>query len=319
MSREEQVVAVLLKDAATDPELAVLRGYEYAGKIWKGGMGAVALVRRNGENAALKFILPEYATHEMSLALFNREVANMRALQHDHIVQLFGAGVRGRTPYFLMEFCDGGSVWDLAESRGGLPLVDAVRITLEVLDALEYAHQAEIPNVELPDGRFRQGRSLVHRDIKPQNILLARAGSRQIAKLGDYGLAKVRSLAGMTMLTASGSVGGTPVFMARQQLEDYRHAGPEVDVWAVAASLYWMLTLRHPRDFGTDDVLNTILETAPVPIRKRGVRISDLVADVLDEALDDTRDLRFQSAGEFRRALSDALEGNDAESAISAE
>ena len=83
-------------------------------------------------------------------------------------------------------------------------------------------------------------RGLVHRDIKPDNILLAKEdeGEGYFAKIGDYGLAKAFDLAGLSGLSMSGQVGGRPGSMPRQQLIDYRNARPEVDVWAMAASLY---------------------------------------------------------------------------------
>jgi serine/threonine protein kinase len=316
MTKEEAQVASLLVASGSAPELRLLRGWEYADKIWLGGMGAVALLRNAEGPAALKFVLPEYATEEISLALFEREVANMRALRHKNIVELYGAGVYEQSPFFLMEFCAGGSAWDLGKRSGALTLGQATAITLQILDALEYAHQAEIPNVPVAGGNFASGRSLVHRDIKPHNILLADPGPDAVAKLADYGLAKARSLAGVSELTLTGDARGTVAFMPRQQLANYKYAGPEVDIWATAASLYWMLTLRTPRNFGAADPFNVVRNTAPVPIMERGVAVPASVAEVVDQALDDSASLRFQSAGEFREALENALRGTDAESSI---
>ncbi|MEA2494834.1 MAG: eukaryotic-like serine/threonine-protein kinase [Thermoleophilaceae bacterium] len=147
-------------------------------------------------------------------------------------------------------FSDGGSVATLVAERGGrLAIEEAVSIVLQALDGLAYAHTAEIPAVRLADGTIGPSRGLVHRDIKPSNILLAGSGSARAAKLADFGLAKAFDRAGLSSLTSTGARGGTVEFMARTQIVNYRMARPEVDVWAIAASLYWMLTLAVPRDF----------------------------------------------------------------------
>ena len=94
----------------------------------------------------------------------------------------------------------------------------------------------------------------------------AKAGEDVVVKIGDYGLAKAFDLAGMSGLSATGAAAGTPVFMPRQQLIDYKYAKPPVDVWAMAASLYYMLTLKYPRDFEKGkDPWQIVLQTDAIP------------------------------------------------------
>lgn len=310
MNDVEKTARTLLAAANAQgaPEhLSPLAGWSYGGRHWEGGMGGVALIVKGEEKRVLKFVLPEAALDQHSRELFLRECDNMRALHHPNIVEPHGAGSHDGVLFVTMEYCTGGSLSDL-ENVGKIPLpVDkALAITLQGLDGLEYAHHAQIPNVKLADGTFAVGHGLVHRDIKPSNLFLQNQGSNKIVKVGDYGLAKAYSLAGMSGLTHSRAVGGTLAFMPRQQLNNFLYAKPEVDVWAMAASLYWMLTGFFPRDGDASDPFRWIRETAPTPIRKRGVSIPDGIADVLDRALNDRAGLAFQSAAALREALRSA-------------
>ncbi|WP_292823608.1 protein kinase, partial [Nostoc sp. JL33] len=158
-------------------------------------------------------------------------------------------------------------------------------IILQVLNGLEYAHNAEIPNVKLRKGGFAKGVGLVHRDLKPSNIFLGYVNGKITAKIGDYGLAKAFDLAGLSGKTLTGNKAGTPVLMCRQQLLDYKYAKPEVDVWAAAACLYYMLTGTFPRNFTTGDPFLAVLQNDPVPIRQRDANIPKQLAEVIDLAL----------------------------------
>jgi serine/threonine protein kinase len=189
--------------------------------------------------------------------------------------------------------------------RGGKLSIDEARpIILQALDGLHYAHHAEIPNVKLKDGGIGQGRGLVHRDLKPQNIFLSTASGSRVAKLGDYGLSKAFDMAGLSGHTCTGDIAGTPQFMSRQQVLRFKEVRPEADVWAMAATLYNMLTGCFPRDFpGGKDPWQLILETSVVPIRQRIPAIPSKLAKVVDHALVDEPEVGFKSAAEFKQAL----------------
>jgi serine/threonine protein kinase len=135
-----------------------------------------------------------------------------------------------------------------------------------------------------------------------------------VAKVGDYGLSKAFDLAGLSGHTCTGagsfraSVAGTPAFMSREQVRNFKYARPDVDVWAAAATLYNMLTAAYPRDFTPDhDRWLTVLEREVVPIRKRNPTIPRPLAEVIDAALVETPRIGFQSAHEFRAALERVL------------
>jgi serine/threonine protein kinase len=240
---------------------------------------------------------------------FLREIKTTRALEHPNVVAFRDSGCSGATFFFAAEYCDGGSVDRLmAESGGTLAVEEAVEIVSQVLDGLAYAHSAEIPGAPLTDGSLGVSRGLVHRDIKPQNILLSGTGSTRVPKLADFGLSKAFDQAGLSGHTRTGALGGTVVFMARQQIINYKFAKPEVDVWAVAATLYNMLTGALPRDFpaGADPIM-VILRERAVPIRERDRSIPQRLAAVIDEALIDNPQIAVQTADELKGALQDAL------------
>ncbi|MFZ2656398.1 MAG: protein kinase, partial [Victivallales bacterium] len=182
-------------------DLVAIDGYKVLRILGQGGMGIVYLAEREktGEKIALKVMTPKIATDEKAKNDFLRETENTKALRHKNIVQLYDNGYSNATFFMTLDYCNGGSVDKLMLERGGtLGLEEACRIILDVLDGLEYAHQAEIPNVKLADGKYEKGRGLVHRDISPHNIFLMNSGVSYCAKLGDFGLAKSFDLAGLS-------------------------------------------------------------------------------------------------------------------------
>jgi pSer/pThr/pTyr-binding forkhead associated (FHA) protein len=292
-------------------ELVAIQGYKIGEELGQGGMGAVYLARHEetGRQVALKVMLPSIAANKRSREMFLREANNTKLLKHRHVVQMFDLGNSEGSFYFTMEFCEGGSIADLLKKRKEpLAVAKAVKMIIQALEGLEYAHEVEIPAVKLADGSVSQARGLVHRDIKPQNIFLARSGDRFHAKVGDYGLAKAFDAAGLSGMSVTGVTAGTPVFMPRQQLIDYKYSRPEVDVWAMAASLYYMLTRQYPRDFPRGkDPWQIVLQTDAVPIRQRVPAMPVRLAAVIDQALVDKPEIGFKTARELKSALENAL------------
>jgi serine/threonine protein kinase len=259
-------------------------GYRISHEIGRGAQGAVFLAYEEpaGRPVALKVVQDVVPGVQ---ELFLREMRAMRALRHPNIVE-FRAGGAAPALFLASGFCSGGSV----DRLGRLPAADAVPLILGVLDGLAYAHRAELPE-------DRPARGLVHRDIKPQNVLVADG----VARIADFGLAKAFELAGLSGLTRTGDLGGTVGFMPRAQVLDYRRAEPAVDVWAAAATLYWLLTGATPREFpaGADPVA-VVLREDPVPVRDRDATVPAGIAATLDEALTEGRAM---TAGELREAL----------------
>lgn len=198
------------------------------------------------------------------------------------------------------------------QQGGQLSVDQAVPIILQVLDGLEYAHTAELAPAESTaanqSATYSTANStgsetaarFVHRDLKPTNILLTHVQGTRIAKIADYGLAKAFDQAGLSGLSISSSV---PLFMSRQQAVNFNYAQPEIDVWACAACLYYMLTGSPPRDFKGKDPYLVLLQTVPVPILQRNSAVPKPLAELIDTALKDNPDILFKKAAAFKHAL----------------
>ena len=286
-----------------------IAGYRNIRSLGRGGMGAVWLVEeeKTGKQLALKLMLPEVASNERSRQTFLREAYIAGQLDHKNVVRQFKCGQSGDTYFILMELCQGGSVDNLIKRNGGkLGLDLATHITLQVLDGLHYAHHAPVV-VTLKDGKTLTANGIVHRDFKPGNIFLSDNTSRSVAKVADFGLAKAFETAGLSGHTRTGDVAGTVVFMPRQQIINYRYAKPDVDVWAAAASYYYMLTGTFPKEFSGQDAIRAALANPAVPISKRNAGIPKRLADVIDTALTDKPEIGIRSALELKTAIERAL------------
>jgi serine/threonine protein kinase len=278
------------EDAASLPRGAAIGPYEVESLLGQGGMGAVYLAHRRDAPAegpvALKVMLPRMVVDEAAQEIFLREIEVTRALRHPHIVSLLDFGRHEGRFYFVLEYCPGGSAEALRRRHGGrVPLPAALRLAADALEGLAAAHE--------------QG--FVHRDLKPDNVLLGEDGR---ARLADFGLAKSFQQAGLSGLTATGAVGGTFQFMPREQLTSYRQVRPVSDVWSMAATVYFLLTGQYPRDFDAGkDPLAVILRGGVVPIARRDPALPADLAAVLDRALEDDPARRFADARELVRAL----------------
>jgi hypothetical protein len=291
-------------------ELRVLRGYDILEELGAGGMGAVYLARhqRTGDAAAIKLMLPKVAADEDAIALFQREIRNTMSLNHRNVVRLLDHGFAKGAFFMVLENCDGGTVEDLRVQRGGtLPVDEAVEIALQALEGLAYCHSADIPFVKQRGGGYAPGKGVVHRDVKPANLFLTGWGSGRVVKVGDFGLAKAFAESGLSGGTRTGDVGGTYEFMCRQQVAYYKDAGPEVDVWSLAATLYYLLTGCTPREFGEGDRCLAVLEVDPTPIGKRRSDLPRRLAEVIDAALREEPAMTFKTAAAFKRALEEAV------------
>ena len=256
---------------------------------------------------AMKLMLPDAAANEKGRKLFLREAWTACQLKNPNVVRHYKSGRSGDIYFILMEYCEGGSVDGLMKKKGGkLDMDTATRIILQTLDGLIYAGTVPII-AKLADNSTRSVKGIVHRDLKPANIFLSDTSSRPVAKVADFGLAKAFQTAGLTADTVTGQACGTPMFMPRQQIMNYRYSKPDVDVWAAAASYYNMLTGFVPKNFRGGDVFNIALREDAVPIRKRDPKISIKLAEVIDTALREKPEIGMKTALEFKTAIERAL------------
>jgi hypothetical protein len=268
-----------------------LPDYQIQKKLGEGGMGAVYLVRhkQNGQLAALKVMLSKVAVNVDAKRDFLREIESTRALQHKYIVTFLDSGVEKSIIYFLVEYCQGGSIYDLMQrQRRCLTLKEAMPMMLQALEGLAFAHQ--------------QG--FVHRDLKPQNILLSGVEGQQVAKIADLGLAKSFITAGLSGMTVTGGVSGSFPFMPREQLTNFKYVKPVSDVWAMGATCYNILTSTYPRiSQPGQDPVDVVLNGRVIPIRQRDAQIPQNIAAVIDRSLAQNPTDRYQTAGEMLSAL----------------
>lgn len=299
---------LLIEQNKTEP---IIAGYEILRELGKGGMGAVYLAKskHNGQQVAIKIMLPQVAKNQQAQQAFLREIESMRLLNHPYIVRLWDTGQAQEVFFFISEYCAGGNInqW-MAKQGGKLALDEALPVLLQMLEALDYAHHVTVPAVTLMDGTTIQAVGLVHRDIKPSNIYLLGNGKQRTAKLGDFGLAKAFDIAGLSGQTATGAAAGTTKFMSRQQVINFKYAKPEIDIWALTATFYYMVTGTYPREFPREkDPWMIVLKESPVPIRQRNQTIPQRLAEVIDTALQDNPDIPFKEALTLKQALEKAL------------
>lgn len=220
----------MLKFAAQE-ELPEFPGVEIVSTIGKGGMGVVyeAVQSRLGRRVALKILSPHLAFNAAFMRRFHAEAHVLARLHHPNIVTVHDMGVHGGLPYILLEKVDGRPLRaHLAD--GPLPPARAFAIAAAVCDALDCAHAAGI----------------VHRDVKPENILIDSAGR---VKLVDFGLAIDRDPAGKSAVKSRWKV-GTPLYMAPEQVKSPEDVDARADLYSLGVVLLEMLTGKRPSKKG---------------------------------------------------------------------
>ena len=263
--------------------------YDVVREIGRGGMGIVyeAIDRRHDRKVAVKVIRPELAG-VAGPARFLREIAVVAHLDHPHIVGLYDSGEVDGLPYYIMPCIDGESLDDLMKREGQLAIEEAVELTVQVAQALDYAH----------------GRSVVHRDIKPQNILL----SNGQAVVADFGLAGALSDAGGEKLTLTGLAIGSPHYMSPEQADGSGHVDARSDIYSLGCVLYELLIGQPPFSGSTRQAIIARHCAEPVPsLRVVRSTISPDLERVVMKALAKTPADRFRTAREFAEALRRSL------------
>jgi serine/threonine-protein kinase len=281
-------------------------GYEIVGELGRGGMGVVYQARQTqlGRTVALKMILAGGHAGTEELERFRTEALAFARLQHPNIVQIYEVGQHAGLPYFSLEYCAGGS---LTQKLRGTPLppLQAAALVATLAVAMHAAHQ----------------KGVIHRDLKPGNVLLAEDGT---PKITDFGLAKkvdaeVGGEPGVLApgsLTATGAVMGTPSYMAPEQAGGKKKSiGPACDVYALGAILYECLTGRPP--FRAATRLETIMQVVhqePAPPRLLNPNIDRDLETICLKCLEKDPQGRYPSAA----ALADDLERYGAGESITA-
>jgi eukaryotic-like serine/threonine-protein kinase len=260
-------------------------------ELGRGGMALVYLARdlKHERFVALKTLRPEIAM-ALGRERFLREIRLAARLQHPNILAVYDSGDAAGTLYYVMPFVEGESLRERLEHEPQLPLDEALQIVGEVADALSYAHSHDV----------------VHRDIKPENIMLS--GGHAIVT--DFGIARAVSAAGGDKLTETGLAIGTPAYMPPEQSAGTGKVDRRSDIYSLACVLYETLAGQPPFTGPTAQAIMARHSLDSVP-RLRVVReaIPDDVEAVIERALEKVPADRYQTAVQFREALSSASTG----------
>jgi eukaryotic-like serine/threonine-protein kinase len=298
-------------------ENVTVPGYDILEELGRGGMGVVykARHRRLQRLVALKMVLAGAHVGQVGLARFRAEAEAVAKLVHPNIVQIFETGEHEGRPFFSLEYVEGGSLdqrigQSPTSPRGAAQLVETLARTMEV------AHQ----------------RGIVHRDLKPANILLANVDGHSsmirhrdadrsslpeghwsrttVPKIADFGLAKRTDEE--SSQTQSGSILGTPSYMAPEQAEGKtREIGPAVDIYALGAILYELLAGRPPFKAGNPiDTVRQVIEQEPVPPRQLEPRVPYDLETICLKCLEKDPARRFATAAELADDLHRFAEGD---------
>jgi eukaryotic-like serine/threonine-protein kinase len=262
--------------------------YRVVGHLGTGGMADVWRAEDEvlGRSVAVKVLHPQYASEENFVARFRQEAQAAANLSHPGIVNVYDWGREEGTYFIVMEFLPGQTLKQLLEERGNLRPERALEITRDVAAALSYAHKNNI----------------VHRDIKPHNIMIGPTGS---VKVTDFGIAH----AGGSQLTQTGSVMGTAQYLSPEQAQG-RETGPGTDVYSLGVVLYEMLTGNVP--FDGDNPVSVALKhvnEAPVSPRVLNPNVPPDLERIVLKAMAKQPEQRYRSIEEMAADLDRAAEG----------
>ncbi|HVZ75371.1 MAG TPA: serine/threonine-protein kinase [Polyangia bacterium] len=277
-------------EEATLPAGAKLGKYQVVRLLGAGGMGAVyeAVHTEIGKRVAVKTLAPQVAAIPGARQRFLREAQLTSRLRHPNIVDLSDMGTEGRVAYLVMELLAGEDLAARLERTGPMVPRELVDLTLPVCSALVAAHEAGI----------------VHRDLKPQNIFLANQPQGVQPKVLDFGISKSADTDASSSLTSTGSVIGTPHYLAPEQIKDARTASAASDQYAIGVILYKCLTGDNP--FEGDSifaVLQAIVTQRAVPVGERRAGLPPGLDAVVERAMNPLPWERYPSVRELGRAL----------------
>jgi serine/threonine-protein kinase len=276
-------------ETTCDPtSLGSIEGYDLLDVTGRGGMGIVARAhdRQLNRMVAIKFLAPHLATSAAARERFAREAQAAAAVVHPHVVPIHAVNGNRDIPYLVMQYVTGKSVQDRIDRAGPLPVKDILRIAMQTARGLAAAHE--------------QG--LIHRDVKPSNILLENGVERVM--LGDFGLARAADDAS---LTRSGVIAGTPDYMSPEQAAGVP-VDQRTDLFSLGSVMYAMATGHPPfRAERAMGVLHRICHDRPRPLREVQPDLPPWFESLVERLLQKDPDRRFASASETAEVLAQCL------------
>jgi serine/threonine-protein kinase len=272
----------------SSPELlaaALADRYRIVRELGAGGMATVYLAEdlKHDRKVAIKVLKPELAA-VLGADRFVVEIKTTAAMSHPHILPLFDSGTADGFLYYVMPYIEGETIRDKLTRETQFSIADAVRLTREVAEALDYAHR----------------RGIIHRDIKPENILLHDGR----AMVMDFGIALAVSAAAGGRMTETGLSLGTPHYMSPEQATAEKEITPRSDIYSLASVCYEMLAGRPPHVGGpAQQVIMRIITEAAPPVSSLRRTVPSHVNDAVAKALEKLPADRFDTVREFAEAL----------------
>jgi serine/threonine protein kinase len=279
-----EILLQLLEPAEDPDELGRLGPYHILRVIGQGGMGIVLLARDSAlrRQVALKLMQPALAVHPEARERFLREARAAAAVHDDHVVTIHAVESGRSVPYLVMEYVPGRSLQEILNAGERLPMAEVAALGAQVAEGLAAAHAC----------------GLVHRDVKPANILIDRRTGR--AKLTDFGLARAGD---DPVLTRPGIVTGTPEYMAPEQASG-KVVDHRADLYSLGAVLYAVLTGRPPLTASfTQDLLQKLSNEAPPPLRRSDPDTPTALVELIGRLLRKEPASRPESAESVARTL----------------
>jgi serine/threonine-protein kinase len=259
--------------------------YSIDGLLGTGGMAVVFAARDLARRhpVAIKVLNPDIAS-EVAAARFVREVLWSSSLEHPHIVPVLGSGEVAGYPYLVMPLIEGSTLADRLATHVRLPIAMAIKYATEVASALDYAHR----------------KGVVHRDIKPDNILI----SDDFAMVADFGIARALGLASGNTLTGAGGAIGTLAYMSPEQEEGWPDIDGRSDIYSLGCVVYEMLAGRRAFDGTTfGDIIRQKRESHPPALETLRPDVPGEIIRAVARAVETRPDARFPTAGEFGAVL----------------
>ncbi len=283
------------EDAYSHPLVGkVIGGCRIVKKLGEGGMGAVFLAEhtRLKRQSVIKVIPAHLSSNKQLIARFQREAQAAAVIQHPNVVNVFNVGDENGVHFIEMEYVDGDGLDSLMKKKKIIPQMDAVRIIKEACKGLNEAHK----------------HGIVHRDIKPDNIMLTRKGQ---VKIADFGLARASS--GDAELTKVGQILGTPAYMSPEQCQG-KPTDHRCDIYSLGATFYAMVTGKRPfTGSSVMEIMQKHIDEQPISPREYNPDLSIQVAKIILTMMAKKLEDRYQSGEEIVEALDQFLKEEGSE------